>query len=217
MGAEPIDALALVTQWRLMSQLVQGMEECPCFFPIFRTLEAGIQKKICPEKLKLTRVKCRIFTFAAVDLLFGCFFRLLVGWKLWFWHSSGSDSLCFGGTFDKFCRTIGFLSYVRIIRHHRHQMMFFFLLGASTQRWLLPCLFKVNKVWDKCRNDSTCNSFGNVEVPLTADSGKARGWFGATNGRCQQLTFGSWLKDVGRKFFPRKWVFFGLVKGWKFY
>lgn len=84
----------------------------------------------------------------------------------------------------------------------------FFLLGASTQRWLLPCLFKVNKVWDKCRNDSTCNSFGNVEVPFTADTGKARGWFGATNGRCQQLTFGSWLKDVGRKFFPRKWVFF---------
>lgn len=41
-----------------------------------------------------------------------------------FWHSSGSDSLCFGGTFDKLCRTICFLSDVRIIRHHRHQMMF---------------------------------------------------------------------------------------------
>ena len=53
---KPIDALALVTQWRLMSQLVQGMKESPCFFPIFRTLEAGIQKKICPEQLKLTRV-----------------------------------------------------------------------------------------------------------------------------------------------------------------
>lgn len=45
MGAEPIDALALVTQWRLMSQLVQGMKESPCFSSIFRTLEAGIQNK----------------------------------------------------------------------------------------------------------------------------------------------------------------------------
>ena len=173
------------------------------------------------RKIEIDKSKCRIFTFAAVDLLFGCFFRLLVGWKLWFWHSSGSDSLCFGGTFDKFCRTICFLSDVRIIRHHRHQMMFpwvnnpFFCgMQAPKGDCCLACLRSTRY---------------ETSVGMTQPVSRLEMWKFPSQ-RIQekqeddlvQLMAGasSWHLEVDWKtldgsFFPGKWVFFGLVEGWK--
>lgn len=143
MGAEPIDALALATQWRLMSQLVQGMKESPCFFPIFRTLESGIQKKICPEKLKLTRVSVE---YSLLPRLTSC---LVVFSGCWLVENSDFDTAQVqipyaleAPLIDKFCRTICFLSAVRIIRHHRHQMMFFFFCWVQAPKGdcCLACL-----------------------------------------------------------------------------
>ena len=78
MGAEPIDALALVTQWRLMSQIGSRNEGMFMFFPdILDTLK--VYKKNMSRKVEIDKSKSRKCSFAAVDLLFGCSFRFLVG------------------------------------------------------------------------------------------------------------------------------------------